>query len=118
MPKEKILKEKIYERIKSNNEIITDNQRQITHIEHKAKSNMDILRYVKDVFTLESEINCKKDENKFLKELLNDVNITSLNSKWVISSDGYYPYCPKCHYRPNGELKRFCANCGMDMLGE
>ena len=48
----------------------------------------------------------------------NTIDITSLNSKWVISSDGYYPYCPKCHYRPNGELKRFCANCGMDMLGE
>lgn len=52
-------------------------------------------------------------------ELLgNEMSITSLNSRWLISSDGYYPYCPKCHYRPNGELKRFCANCGMDMLGE
>lgn len=48
----------------------------------------------------------------------NTIDITSLNSKWVISSDGYYPYCPNCHYRPEGELKRFCANCGMDMLGE
>ena len=47
----------------------------------------------------------------------NEMSITSLNSRWLISSDGYYPYCPKCHYRPNGELKRFCANCGMDMLG-
>ena len=112
------LNEKIQKRIKSNNEIITDNQKQIEHIEHRAKSNMDILRYVKDVITLESEINCKKDENKFLNELLNEIPITSLNSKWVISSDGYYPYCPNCHYRLEGELKRFCANCGMDMKGE
>ena len=48
----------------------------------------------------------------------NTIDITSLNSKWIISSDGYYPYCPNCHYRPEGELKRFCDNCGMDMLGE
>ena len=112
------LKEKIYERINFNNKSIESNKKQIDNIEHKAKSNMDILRYVKDVITFESEINCKKDENKFLNELLNGITITSLNSKWVISSDGYYPYCPNCHYRPEGELKRFCANCGMDMKGE
>ena len=37
--------------------------------------------------------------------------------EWIISSDGYYPYCSKCHFRPH-EMTNYCPNCGADMRGE
>lgn len=37
--------------------------------------------------------------------------------EWIISSDGYYPYCKNCNYRPKDELTKFCPNCGADMRG-
>lgn len=37
---------------------------------------------------------------------------------WIISSDGYYPYCSECKSEPkNGEMTDFCPNCGADMRG-
>lgn len=37
-------------------------------------------------------------------------------NEWIISSDGYYPYCSKCGHRP-GKMSRFCPSCGADMRG-
>ena len=37
---------------------------------------------------------------------------------WIISSDGYYPYCSECKSEPkSGEMTDFCPNCGADMRG-
>lgn len=39
---------------------------------------------------------------------------------WLISSDGYYPYCSNCHYEPysvQNPLTPFCPNCGRRMRG-
>lgn len=38
--------------------------------------------------------------------------------KWIISSDGYYPYCSECHHRPEGKLSNYCPECGADMRGK
>jgi len=39
--------------------------------------------------------------------------------KWLINSDGYYPYCSECKAEPkSGEMTDFCPNCGADMRGE
>lgn len=39
--------------------------------------------------------------------------------KWIINSDGYYPYCSECRKEPkNGDMTDFCPNCGADMRGE
>lgn len=40
------------------------------------------------------------------------------SGRWVISSDGYYPYCSGCGNEPkHGEMTNFCPNCGADMRG-
>lgn len=40
-------------------------------------------------------------------------------SKWQISADGWYPYCPNCGTEPkNGVLSNFCPECGQDMRNE
>ena len=38
-----------------------------------------------------------------------------VHAKWEISSDGYYPYCSRCFGRPNGELTKYCPDCGARM---
>lgn len=40
-------------------------------------------------------------------------------AKWVISSDGYYPYCSNCYYEPqnnNKKLSDICPECGAIMI--
>lgn len=39
-----------------------------------------------------------------------------VHAKWEISSDGYYSYCSRCFGRPNGELTKYCPDCGARML--
>ena len=34
--------------------------------------------------------------------------------KWIVSSDGYYPYCSECGDRPQ-KITNYCANCGAKM---
>lgn len=38
--------------------------------------------------------------------------------KWIINSDGYYPYCSECKAEPkSGEMTDFCPKCGAKMNG-
>ena len=47
---------------------------------------------------------------------LPDIQPERKTGKWIISSDGYYPYCSECKSEPkNGEMTDFCPNCGADM---
>ena len=40
----------------------------------------------------------------------------SITAEWMISSDGYYPYCSRCKDRPqNGRMTKYCSNCGAKM---
>lgn len=42
-----------------------------------------------------------------------------VRGKWVISSDGYYPYCSECKNEPkHGEKTNYCPRCGARMDGE
>lgn len=36
------------------------------------------------------------------------------HGKWIISSDGYYPYCSECGKEPK-EMSEFCPKCGAKM---
>lgn len=45
----------------------------------------------------------------------NEKNKTS-KARWIINSDGYYPYCSACMAEPkNGEMTDYCPNCGAKM---
>lgn len=36
--------------------------------------------------------------------------------KWIICSDGYYPYCSVCRHEPTrGEMTNYCPQCGAKM---
>ena len=38
------------------------------------------------------------------------------HGRWIISSDGYYPYCSNCKKEPkSGEMTPFCPSCGSKM---
>lgn len=39
-------------------------------------------------------------------------------ARWIICSDGYYPYCSKCKAEPPGRaMTSFCPECGARMTG-
>lgn len=39
--------------------------------------------------------------------------------EWLISSDGYYPYCSECKNVPKGgNMTDFCPSCGAEMVKE
>ena len=41
-----------------------------------------------------------------------------VHSRWMISSDGYYPYCEHCRTEPvGGKMTKYCPNCGAVMDG-
>ena len=36
--------------------------------------------------------------------------------KWIICSDGYYPYCSECKEEPeDGNMTSVCPHCGIKM---
>ena len=38
------------------------------------------------------------------------------HGKWLINSDGYYPYCSECKEEPkSGIMTHYCPNCGAKM---
>lgn len=38
------------------------------------------------------------------------------HGKWLINSDGYYPYCSCCMREPeSGTMTDYCPNCGAKM---
>ena len=40
-------------------------------------------------------------------------------AKWIISSNGYYPYCSHCKTEPkNGVMTKYCPECGARMDGD
>ena len=42
--------------------------------------------------------------------------IEDRHGRWIISSDGYYPYCSECKEEPaKGIMSKHCPNCGAIM---
>ena len=38
------------------------------------------------------------------------------HGKWLICTDGYYPYCSECGNEPTrGEMTKYCSECGTRM---
>lgn len=41
-----------------------------------------------------------------------------VHGRWIISSDGYYPYCSECKEEPeSGKMTNYCPSCGAAMDG-
>lgn len=56
--------------------------------------------------------------NKNLVELADDV-AEVIHAKWIINSDGYYPYCSSCKKIPEcGVMSKYCPECGARMKKE
>lgn len=55
-----------------------------------------------------------------IEQALNEVPTIQSQQKtgrWLINSDGYYPYCSICKNEPQGRIMTdYCPNCGAWML--
>lgn len=50
---------------------------------------------------------------------MNKQELKADKGRWIISSDGYYPYCSKCKKEPPGKIMtKYCSNCGAKMKYE
>lgn len=74
---------------------------------HNAGHDLNIYKWL--MCYLESKI-----EN--IKECI-DIEVNPIkHGKWLINSDGYYPYCSECKNEPeNGVMTDYCSNCGASM---
>jgi hypothetical protein len=57
-----------------------------------------------------------------IRDVLNDlpsVQPAQKTGRWLINSDGYYPYCSICKNEPQGRIMTdYCPNCGAKMESE
>lgn len=90
-------KENVFERLKKNTEPPADYL-------HAEKLTVDDLHKL-----LESE--------KRIASISNGHEQSELkHGHWIISSDGYYPYCSVCKAEPeSGKMTKWCPNCGAKM---
>ena len=69
---------------------------------------------------VDENIKNKINEEVFNKEYLCDYTGNDVNKfygEWMISSDGYYPYCSCCKEEPkDGNMPDVCPNCGAIMF--
>ena len=50
--------------------------------------------------------------------MLSSVTPEPRTGRWLINSDGYYPYCSECKAEPkSGKMTNFCPSCGAKMCG-
>ena len=68
-----------------------------------------------DAETVFEQIGLVKEAFEMAKAYLRPVR----HGRWIISSDGYYPYCWDCKARPKGgNMTKYCPNCGAKMDGD
>lgn len=68
-----------------------------------------------DAETVFEQIGLVKEAMDMAKAYLRPVR----HGRWIISSDGYYPYCWDCKARPKGgNMTKYCPNCGAKMDGD
>lgn len=76
------------------------------------------------IFTHEFALKAKelheKSKADFIKLCRNlkdsEISQPANRGKWIICSDGYYPYCSVCRHEPTrGEMTNYCPQCGAKM---
>lgn len=101
----------------------------IEHAEMTYKESRNGLQYALKRGETKFAERCKKDAEKYrqlaawLRELQErrekDNKIGRGNARWLINSDGYYPYCSACMAEPeDGKMTDFCPSCGARMEGK
>ncbi len=74
-----------------------------------AKTNKAVCRCEADIVDVQNIVNCVPAANVRPERY----------GRWIICSDGYYPYCSECTKEPQGkEMTDYCPNCGAKMDGE
>lgn len=79
---------------------------------------LEIINYYRNLYYAEPS----GTENYIVANAINDLisqgNIVP-SAYWVISSNGYYPYCSNCNHIPkHREMTRHCPECGAIMWME
>lgn len=83
---------------------------------NKALADLNIVGTARMIYDRVAEI--LREQIDFAKGLP-QVEPEPRKGKWLINSDGYYPYCSECNAEPkSGEMTNFCPKCGAKMEGE
>ena len=63
--------------------------------------------------------NCKEEECAVIDvvDMMPTIDVQPVkHGKWLICSDGYYPYCSECRNEPkSGIMTKYCPECGAKM---
>ena len=79
-----------------------------------SKKDYDELQEVHAEFAIQVGERIRSYEEQVSK-LKADIKNNGRTGRWVISSDGYYPYCSECRTEPqmkDRKLPTFCPECG------
>ena len=84
---------------------------------HPEFTETEILAYIMGFKEYEEGIKkCEDEIEKLKKQLTQLAENTVGTAKWLINSDGYYPYCSRCmNEPPSGILTKYCPECGAKM---
>lgn len=60
-----------------------------------------------------------KGMKSIVQELRKQVNKSQKHGEWLISSNGYHPYCSECREEPtSSKMTVYCDHCGAIMDGK
>lgn len=89
------------------------------------KEMLDVLKRHKISYVTHYEEKVVKNSDTVVTDKHIQINLVipdyfeESKAEWIISSDGYYPYCSNCHQEPDsGKLEDRCPNCGATMIKE
>ena len=86
----------------------------------------EAIKHAEDIATSAIGCECREEHRQlaaWLRELQErrqkDNKKRRGNARWLINSDGYYPYCSACMAEPeDGIMTDFCPSCGARMEGK
>ena len=66
------------------------------------------------------QFDCYENSVKIIRETIDfAINNGVKHGRWLINSDGYYPYCSECKCEPDGrKMSKYCPHCGVKMDGD
>ena len=81
---------------------------------HPEFTETEILAYIMGFKEYEEVLTKYEEKIEKLKKQLSENTVGT--AKWLINSDGYYPYCSRCmNEPPSGILTKYCPECGAKM---